>query len=527
MDRILPLALEFRAAAHPQAALLLERRDRTVAVRPEEPLPHFCAAAEEQPVRERLPHRDRLHRDGHLVAGEIFVRACGCECALAICAQRIIGRNQVTDHRLRKMKPCVHGAREPLESGAAVLRERAGDIVQRGIPVQVRQSHEALIRGHPPCEALPDFLAHLRGLRGHGVLHTAAVLLAQRLEKRVPVGLQELICRGDACVQRENFRTERILLFAQSGDFLIRHDGLHLSAQRLPLAQAVADEFARVVAAVQIFDQVVLERIECRQRLPFFRRLREDGGRRAHQIHRVNPHAPRVVRRAQRPGHRERAERLQHALGMFALGARAQAAVGREVAFSGVHIHHDEDAAEDPEQLVELREDLIEKKVVRLHHEDRARRAVAELAREHVVAEIHPAVEPRRVHEDHRGFVERWHGHLDVHAPDRLGKIHRGIECDAGLLRRADLRGEHGMRVLHDGLQLHAAAEHGLAPVVARDGVVRRLRVLHEDEARIAGERRDFAHVSAAQCIHQRALAALQRAENQQVGVLAFELVGE
>ncbi len=86
----------------------------------------------------------------------------------------------------------------------------------------------------------------------------------------------------------------------------------------------------------------------------------------------MDAQAPVLVSLPQRPGHRERLEGLDDLLGTLALRARAQAAIGLQVALLRVHIDDEEDAAEEIEQLIELGEDLLEEKVVRLHHKDRA-----------------------------------------------------------------------------------------------------------------------------------------------------------
>src|SRR4030095_7081236 len=111
----------------------------------------------------------------------------------------------------------------------------------------------------------------------------------------------------------------------------------------------------------------------------------------------MNAHAALFIRIAQWPRHGQRLKCLEDLPGILALRARLQAAVRLQVALARVHVDHEENAAEEPEQLIELREDLLEKKVVRLHHKNRARRAVSEFARDDVIAEVHPAVEARSV----------------------------------------------------------------------------------------------------------------------------------
>ena len=351
--------------------------------------------------------------------------------------------------------------------------------------------------------------------------------LVQAMEHAAPIRSAQTIHRRDLRVQRGHRFLALPLLAAEFANRPVAGRRRRLSAEVAGLAQAVADKLQRVIAAVEVVGEVLQERVKRRAMAARLGAARDELGGRPEQVHRMNPHPPGGVGVPERPGHRQRRERLDHPLGMLALGARPKRAVGGEIPFSGVEIHHDENPAKEPEQLVELGENLLQEEVVGFDHKNRARRAFAELAGEHVVAEIHPAVEPRRVHQHGGGLGQARHRQLDVDAPDGLREGGARIERLAPALGGTDLLHQSAVRVGHHLGEQGFVAENRLAPVVARGRKTRFLAVPHKHQAGVTRQRSHLADVRPADRVHQRALAALERTENQQVSLLIAHFVGE
>ena len=226
-------------------------------------------------------------------------------------------------------------------------------------------------------------------------------------------------------------------------------------------------------------------------------------------------------------GHGEGLEGLDDALGVGLLEARAQLAVRGEVALGGVDVDHQEDAAEQLEQLVEFLEDLLEEQVVGLDHEDRTGGRVAELPGHAVVAELHAAVEAGGVDHDGAGLGELARGQLEIDPADRLGVVDGGVEQGLGVVRLADLLGELAVGAVDGEVQGGRVREglHGAG--VAGDLVLALLRVGDVDHARIGGQAGDLAHVTGRQGVHQGRLATLEGAEDQHIGLLLRDLLGQ
>ncbi len=144
-----------------------------------------------------------------------------------------------------------------------------------------------------------------------------------------------------------------------------------------------------------------------------------------------------------------------------------------------------------------------------------------------VVAEIHAAVEAGVVDEDGAGFGEGGDGEFDVDAADGFAEVVAGIEVAAAFFGLADLGGEGDVGIGDDILEDLAIGEDGFAAIVAGGGEVGFFAVADVDEAGVAGERGDFADVATADGIHERGLAALEGAEDEEVGLLAVELLHE
>src|SRR5581483_8023269 len=90
----------------------------------------------------------------------------------------------------------------------------------------------------------------------------------------------------------------------------------------------------------------------------------EARARRAQEVDRVDLEAALVARTPERLAHRELLERREDLRRIAPLQARPEAAVGLEVPLGGIEVHDEEDAAEEPQQVVELVEDLLEEEVV-------------------------------------------------------------------------------------------------------------------------------------------------------------------
>src|SRR5829696_5938205 len=97
---------------------------------------------------------------------------------------------------------------------------------------------------------------------------------------------------------------------------------MHFGAEDRALAQAVANKFLRVVAAVQILGEIGNEGIEGHPLLVFLRDERvlaaavaaEERGSCAEKVHRVNAQALVLIRLSQRSSHREGLEGLDDLL---------------------------------------------------------------------------------------------------------------------------------------------------------------------------------------------------------------------
>ena len=319
------------------------------------------------------------------------------------------------------------------------------------------------------------------------------------------------------------------LVLAGSGGFREQGQGA---------AQTIPQEGNQVVGAVQVVRQIAHEGIEVRLATvgDAFRLLL--GGRRGggaflgqapcggvHQVHRIDAQATLVGGGFQGRAHGEVFKGLDHADRVVAFQAGHQGAVGHHVALGAVQVDHQEDAAEEVQQFVELVEDLLEEQVVGLDHEDRAGGGVAELLGHAVVAELHAAVETGGVHQDRTGVGQVPSGNLDVHSADGFVKVQGRIELRARVFDAANAVREFRVSPGHLNAQGGGILEDFRVAVVARYRELAVVRVGHIDHARVRGQAGHLAHVGGAHGVHERGLAALQGAEDQDVGLLLRHLV--
>ena len=142
-----------------------------------------------------------------------------------------------------------------------------------------------------------------------------------------------------------------------------------------------------------------------------------------------------LISAAQGTCHRERLERLDDLFRVTTFCTRLEAAIRVQVAFARIDIDYQKNAAEKSEQLIEFGEHLLEEKIVGLDDENGASGAVAKLASQHVVTEIHPAIQPGGIDEDGARFAEIMHWQLHVDPADRFGKMSAWIELLAAQFR--------------------------------------------------------------------------------------------
>ena len=209
------------------------------------------------------------------------------------------------------------------------------------------------------------------------------------------------------------------------------------------------------------------------------------------------------------------------------LQARGQRAVGLEVLLGGVEIDDQKDATEQLQQLLKLGEYLLKKQVVGLDDEDRTRRRIPKIPRHPVVAKLHPAVEPGRIHQ-HRtrlGEVTGRHFHVDPtngfgHVCCRVKLLAAGFDFPNPLVERPV--------GVSDGLLDRLPLMQCLLLAVVAGDHERRVRGVGDvDHAGVSGQAGHLADVRGAHRVHERRLATFKRPENQHVSLLLGHLVDQ
>ncbi len=85
---------------------------------------------------------------------------------------------------------------QPPHAIPAALSQAARRIREDGIPMLLRQRHEAVAVREPALQAPAQLLARLRRPRPHGFLATAGIVFAQPAKHPGPVGLLQPVHRG-------------------------------------------------------------------------------------------------------------------------------------------------------------------------------------------------------------------------------------------------------------------------------------------------------------------------------------------
>ena len=317
------------------------------------------------------------------------------------------GRMEVSADLAREEEPCgarlhlfFEGLRDEIGQLGLIAREARLEVV-------LDERLEASVGLEPGIDESVELALGLGARRLRTAPDRRAELLVELLEGSTPVEGLKPVNGVTAAREVLALGVERVGVGAQGRNGFMLDEVVQVVEEALGATKAVAQERHEVVRAVQVVREVREERVEVG--LPTGRRLvvvafAEPVARGTKQVDGVDLESSRVGRVLERLAHRQVLERIDDAQGVFLLEARYQRAVGGEVALGRVEVDHEEDAAEEVQEVLELSEHLLKEQVVRLHDEDRARCRVAEVPRHAVVAELHSAVEARRVHEDRAGL---------------------------------------------------------------------------------------------------------------------------